>query len=124
MEKRNVQMIALWDFSGPEGTPSGMGRGLVKKGATFFATPSRAKALMYSGKAQDLIPIPEPKREGPERTRADGPESFRYEDLTAADVLNKVQDGVFTLNQALELERGRENPRSTLIARLEKLLEG
>lgn len=122
--KNGVTLIALWDFTGVEGSATGVGRGLIKRGTVFTATPERANQLVASQKARIAIKAPEQKRPGPERRSVDGPESFKYDDLTAAQVMEKVEAGYLTPVQALELEREKENPRSTLVIKLRKVIGG
>jgi hypothetical protein len=122
--KEKVAVIALWDFTGPEGSASGVGRGLVKRGTILNVSRERANELLASQKVRMAIQVPEQKRPGPERRAVDGPTSFKYSDLTAVQVLEKVNVGYMTPVQALELEREQENPRSTLIIKLKKLIGG
>ena len=119
--KDKVTVVALWDFTGSEGSASGVGRGLVKRGTILNVTRERAAQLIGSQKVRMAIQVPEQKRPGPERRNVDGPESFKYEELTAVQVLEKVELGYMTPVQALELERERESPRGTLIIKLRKL---
>lgn len=124
MGSKRVTMIALWDFRGPEGARGGVGRGIVRKGQVFIATEDRARQLLASGKASEVARPPEQARPGPERTPVDGPESFKYDELTAVQVIEKVEQGILTVSQAMELERVRVPSRSTLIARLNKMSDG
>ena len=122
--KDMVTLIALWDFTGPEGSATGVGRGLIKRGSVFTTTADRANILIASQKARLAIQVPQQKRPGPERRQVDGPEAFKYEDLTTPQVLEKVSMGYLTPVQALELEQARENPRSTLVIKLRKIIGG
>lgn len=122
--REKVRLIALWDFSAPEGTTSGVGRGLIKRGQTFIATPTRAQQLTASGKARVIGSPPPQVRPGPERTSVVGPTEFKYDDLTAVQVLESIERGDITAVDALERERKRDKPRSTLIARLRKIASG
>ena len=119
-----VKVIALWDFTAPEGSGTGVGRGLVKRGTVLEMSRDRASQLIAAQKVRLALEVPQQKRPGPERRNVDGPESFKYEDLTAVQVLEKVELGYMTPVQALELERERENPRGTLIIKLKKLIGG
>ena len=121
---KRVTMLALWDFRGPEGARGGVGRGIVRKGQVFTATEERARQLLASGKASEVGHPPEQVRPGPERAPVDGPKSFKYDELTAVQVIEKVEQGILTVNQALEMERERVPSRSTLIARLSKMSDG
>ena len=125
-ERQKVTLVAVWDFTGPEGSDSGVGKGLVRRGWKFRASPARANELIASKKARlftDLPPVPlrQPPMPGPSRFTAEHPAIFKYDDLTAMDVLDKIEEGVLTVNQAIELEETREPSRSTLLARLRKL---
>lgn len=122
--KDQVTLVALWDFTGPEGSATGVGRGLIKRGTVFNAAPDRASMLIASQKARIAIQVPQQKRPGPERRQVDGPEAFKYEDLTTAQVMEKVSMGYLTPVQALELERAKGDPRSTLVIKLRKLIGG
>jgi hypothetical protein len=125
--KDMVQMVALWDFSGPEGNASGMGAGLVRTGQQFSTTPERAAMLLSLGKARTVHALP--TVDGPERTKPEAPEvvkadSFVYEDLTAAEVLERVEAEHLTPAHALELELARDPQRITLVAKLRKMMGG
>jgi hypothetical protein len=126
-----VKLIALWDFAGPEGSPARSGRGVVKQGTMFQTTKERARTLISTGKARRVIPAPEQKRPGPERTQDERPtqlkedDSFVYTDLNIQEVLAKIEDGILTPAQVKELEQSRpDGARLTLMVALNKMLEG
>lgn len=142
----NQKLIALWDFSGPEGGTRGA-RGIVKAGTIFETTKERAQQLIHSGKAQLMVEPPAQKRAGPAKRaievpestvtakpttnqsetitidKYDSPEELKYDILSIPQIMQKIEEGVYTAREVLELERASGDPRQTLILKLRKILE-